>query len=252
MGDLYTKRQAKAGSVKRGLSPNLWGQVNLTEINNGGISEGFGFLDDFVSNAGHFLLAQDGSQGAIEMAPAEKGGALLIDSAGTDDNEGPDSQLGGTQGGASFIASADSKIYYEARIKITDTAVTSQYFLGLGAVLAPFIDSDANVCPNHVGFEGFSSLSSTFAVEKAGSRSGSTTASAATLVEDTYIKLGFEIDGLTKITPYVDGQAGAVITTNIPIVGMTPTFAVRSTNVGTDPIMSVDWIACYQVEQIAN
>ena len=58
MGDLYTKRQAKAGSVKRGLSPNLWGQVNLTEINNGGISEGFGVLDDFVSNAGLFLLAQ--------------------------------------------------------------------------------------------------------------------------------------------------------------------------------------------------
>lgn len=250
MGDLYTKRQAKAGSVKRGLSPNLWGQVNLTEINNGGISEGFGILTDFLSYEADFFLAQDASQGAVLMNAAEKGGVLLVDTAGTADNAGPDVQMGGAIGASSFIASADSKIYYEARIKITDTAVTSQYFLGLGAVLTPFIDSDANASPNHVGFEGFSSLSSTFASEKATARTS--TAAAATLVEDTYIKLGFEIDGLTKITPYVDGQAGAAISTNIPIVAMTPTFAIRSTNVGTDPVLSVDWLACYQVEQIAN
>ena len=118
-------------------------------------------------------------------------------------------------------------------------------------MLTPFIDSDANASPNHVGFEGFSSLSSTFAVEKAGSRSGSTTAAAATLVEDTYIKLGFEIDGLTKITPYVNGVAKAAITTNIPIVGMTPSFVCHSSGT-TDPIVHVDWVACYQVEQIAN
>ena len=249
MGDLYTKRQAKAGSVRRGLSPNLWGQVNLTEINNGGISEGFGILNDFLSYEADFLLAQDNSQGAVAMDPAAKGGVLLLDSGGSDDNEGPDLQMGGTIAASSFIASADSKIYYEARIKIVDTLAAAQLFVGLGAVLTPFIDSDANASPNHVGFEAFSSTSATFASEKATARTS--TAAAATLAEDTYIKLGFEIDGLTKITPYVDGQAGAAISTNIPIVALTPTFAIRSTG-STDPIMHVDWLACYQVEQIAN
>lgn len=248
MGDLYTKRQAKAGSVRRGLSPNLWGQVNLTEINNGGISEGFGILNDFLSYEADFLLAQD-SAGAVGMDTAAKGGVLLLDSAGTSDNQGPDLQMGGTAAASSFIASADSKIYYEARIKIVDTLAAAQLFVGLGAVLTPFIDSDANASPNHVGFEAFSSTSATFASEKATARTS--TAAAATLAEDTYIKLGFEIDGLTKITPYVDGQAGAAISTNIPIVALTPTFAIRSTG-STDPIMHIDWLACYQVEQISN
>ena len=249
MGDLYTKPMAKSASLRRGLSPTIWSQAPLTEINNGGLTEGFGFVNDFLSYEADFLLAQDGSQGAVLMDTAAKGGVLLLDSAGTTDNQGPDLQMGGTAAASSFIASSVSKIYYEARIKIVDTLAAAQLFVGLGAVLTPFIDSDANASPNHIGFEAFSSTSATFASEKAGTRTS--TSAAATLAEDTYIKLGLKIDGLTKVTPYVNGVAGTAITTNIPIVEVTPTFAIRSTG-STDPIMHIDWLACYQVEQIAN
>ena len=48
MGDLYTKPQAKSGSIDRGLSPNLWNQAPLQQVLGGGLGEGFGFIDDFL------------------------------------------------------------------------------------------------------------------------------------------------------------------------------------------------------------
>ena len=229
----------------RGLSPALWAKQprDFQDLN-----VGFGFLNDFLSYEADFLLAQD-SAGAVAMDTAAKGGVLLLDVAGTSDNQGPDLQMGGTAAASSFIASADSKIYYETRIKVVDTLAAAQLFVGVGAVLTPFIDSDANASPNHIGFESFSSTSATFASEKAGTRSS--TAAAATLAEGTYIKLGFVVDGVSKVTPYVNGVAGTAFTANIPIVAVTPTFAIRSTG-STDPIMHIDWVACYQEEQIDN
>ena len=230
----------------RGLSPGLWAKQprDFQDLN-----VGFGLQSDFLSYEADWLFAQDGSQGAVNIDTAAKGGVLLLDSAGTDDNEGPDLQVGGTAAASSFIASADSKIYYETRVKVVDTLAAAQLFVGIGAVLTPFIDSDANASPNHIGFESFSSTSATFASEKAGTRSS--TAAAATLVEATYIKLGFVVDGVSKVTPYVNGVAGTALTTNIPIVAVTPTFAIRSTG-STDPILHIDWVACYQEEQIDN
>ena len=229
----------------RGLSPALWAKQPRDFQ---GLNVGFGFLNDFLSYEADFLLAQD-SAGAVAMDTAAKGGVLLLDVAGTSDNQGPDLQMGGTAAASSFIASADSKIYYETRIKVVDTLAAAQLFVGVGAVLTPFIDSDANASPNHIGFESFSSTSATFASEKAGTRSS--TAAAATLAEGTYIKLGFVVDGVSKVTPYVNGVAGTAFTANIPIVAVTPTFAIRSTG-STDPIMHIDWVACYQEEQIDN
>ena len=46
MADLYTRPQAKSGSIGRGLSPNLWHQAPLTQVLTGGLGEGFGFIDD--------------------------------------------------------------------------------------------------------------------------------------------------------------------------------------------------------------
>ena len=229
----------------RGLSPGLWAKQPRDFQD---LSVGFGFLNDFLSYEADFLLAQD-SAGAVAMDTAAKGGVLKLDVAGTSDNQGPDLQMGGTAAASSFIASADSKIYYETRVKVVDTLAAAQLFVGIGAVLTPFIDSDANASPNHIGFESFSSTSATFASEKAGTRSS--TAAAATLAEDTYIKLGFVVDGVSKVTPYVNGVAGTALTTNIPIVAVTPTFAIRSTG-STDPILHIDWVACYQEEQIDN
>ena len=252
MGDLYTKPQAKSGSIDRGLSPNIWNQAPLQQVLGGGLGEGFGFIDDFLAfdadSKSWVLTNATSGTGAID--PAAKGGVLLLDSAAATNNQGVQIQLGGAVGAASFIASANSKIYYEARIKAADIGSTTvQIFAGLAVVDTTLFATAANSTANHVGFEAINTTSLSYVHEKAGTRVSDT--SAGTIADDTYIKVGFLIDGLTSITPFVDGVAGTKQTASIPIVAMTPSFVCHSSGT-TDPILHVDWVACIQQEDIAN
>ena len=49
MGDLYLKPQRGSSNLLRGLSPNIWSQSPLTQLSVGGIDEGFGIIDDFLT-----------------------------------------------------------------------------------------------------------------------------------------------------------------------------------------------------------
>jgi len=254
MGDLFVKPQAKSGSIRRGLSPTLWHQAPMMQIMGGDLGEGFGFIDDFLSfdDASYRWLLTNATSGTAVMDPAAKGGVLLLDSAAATNNQGVQIQAGGAIGASSFIPSAASKIYFEARVKVADIGSTTvQIFAGVSSVDASVLASAANTSINHVGFEAINTTSLTFASEKADSRSGSVDTSAGTIADGTYIKLGFLIDGVTSATPYVDGVAGTAQTTNIPIVAMTPTLVCHSSGT-TDPILHVDWVACFQAEQISN
>ena len=251
MGDLYLKPQRGSSNLLRGLSPTVWSQSPLTQLSVGGLDEGFGIIDDFLTfdDENKWVLTQ-ASAGTAALDAAAKGGVLLLDSASSTNNQGVQIQLGGAAGASSFIANANSKIYYEARVKIADIgSTTCQMFAGLAIVDTSLFASAANSTANHIGFEAINSTAMGIHSEKAGSRSS--TASVHTVVDDTYVKLGFVVDGLTKITPYVNGVAKDAITTNIPIVEMTPSFVCHSSGT-TDPILHVDWVACYQAEQIAN
>ena len=251
MGDLYLKPQRGSSNLLRGLSPNIWSQSPLTQLSVGGIDEGFGIIDDFLTfdDENKWVLTQ-ASAGTAALDVAAKGGVLLLDSASSTNNQGVQIQLGGAAGASSFIANANSKIYYEARVKIADIgSTTCQMFAGLAIVDTSLFASAANSTANHIGFEAINTTAMGIHSEKAGSRSS--TAAVHTVADDAYVKLGFVVDGLTKITPYVNGVAKDAITTNIPIVGMTPSFVCHSSGT-TDPIVHVDWVACYQAEQIAN
>ena len=251
MGDLYLRPQRGSSNLLRGLSPTVWSQSPLTQLSVGGLDEGFGIIDDFLTfdDENKWVLTQ-ASAGTAALDAAAKGGVLLLDSVSSTNNQGVQIQLGGAAGASSFIANANSKIYYEARVKIADIgSTTCQMFAGLAIVDTSLFASAANSTANHIGFEAINSTAMGIHSEKAGSRSS--TASVHTVVDDTYVKLGFVVDGLTKITPYVNGVAKDAITTNIPIVEMTPSFVCHSSGT-TDPILHVDWVACYQAEQIAN
>jgi hypothetical protein len=251
MGDLYLKPQRGSSNLLRGLSPNIWSQSPLTQLSVGGIDEGFGIIDDFLTfdDENKWVLTQ-ASAGTAALDVAAKGGVLLLDSASSTNNQGVQIQLGGAAGASSFIANANSKIYYEARVKIADIgSTTCQMFAGLAIVDTSVFASAANSTANHIGFEAINTTAMGIHSEKAGSRSS--TAAVHTVADDAYVKLGFVVDGLTKITPYVNGVAKDAITTNIPIVALTPSFVCHSSGT-TDPIVHVDWVACVQAEQIAN
>ena len=252
MGDLYLKPQRGAGKLLRGLSANIWSQAPLVQINSGAIDEGFGIIDDFLAfdDASTRWLLTQATAGTAACDVAAKGGVLLLDSASSTNNQGAQLQMGGAAAASSFIPNANAKIYYEARIKLADIGSTTvQAFAGLSEIDATLFASAANSSANHVGFEAINSTAMGIHSEKAGSRSS--TASVHTVVDDAYVKVGFVIDGLTKITPYVNGVAKDAITTNIPIVELTPSFVCHSSGT-TDPIMHIDWVACYQAEQIDN
>ena len=232
----------------RGLSPALWAKQPRDFQD---LSVGFGITDDFLTfdDENKWVLTQ-ATAGTVALDVAAKGGVLLLDSNSTTNNQGVQIQLGGAAGASSFIPSATSKIYYEARIKAADIgSTTCQVFAGLAIVDTSVFASAANSTANHIGYEAINSTAVGIHSEKAGTRSS--TASAHTLVDDTYVKLGFVVDGLTSVTPFVNGVAKTAITTNIPIVALTPSFVCHSSGT-TDPILHVDWVSVYQEEQIDN
>ena len=254
MADSYLKPVRGSSYKVRGLSPALWSSCPLGQLSVGMIDEGFGFLDDFLTfnDESPWVVSVENNGGgtATAVLADAKGGVLTLDSDATTQHSGIQIQLGGATGAASFVPNASSKVYFEARVKIADIGSTTlQAFVGLSEVDTTVIDSGANTSANHVGFEMIDSTVIDLKSEKAGDRSAS--GSVGTLADGTYVKLGFLIDGLTKITPYVNGEAGTAVTTYIPIVAMTPSLVIQSGGT-TDPIMSVDWVACYQAEQISN
>ena len=233
----------------RGLSPGLWPKQPRDSQD---LSVGFGIQDDFLSfdDASVRWLLTQATAGTAACDVAAKGGVLLLDSASSTNNQGAQLQLGGAAAASSFIASATSRIYYEARVKLADIGSTTvQFFAGLSEIDSTLFASAANSSANHVGAEAINTTALGVHSEKAGSRSSS--ASVHTIADGTYFKIGFVIDGVSKVTPYVNGEAKTAITTNVPIVAMTPSFVCHSSGT-TDPILHIDWVACYQEEQIDN
>ena len=233
----------------RGLSPGLWAKQPRDFQD---LSVGFGIQDDFLSfdDASVRWLLTQASAGTAACDVAAKGGVLLLDSASSTNNQGAQLQLGGAAAASSFIASATSKIYYEARVKLIDIGSTTvQFFAGLSEIDSTLFASAANSSANHVGAEAINTTALGVHSEKAGSRSSS--ASVHTIADGTYFKIGFVIDGVSKVTPFVNGEAKTAITTNVPIVELTPSFVCHSSGT-TDPILHIDWVAVYQEEQIDN
>jgi len=73
-------------------------------------------------------------------------------------------------------------------------------------------------------------------------------ADKATTVDDTYIKLGFVIDGLTSIKWYADGVLvhTSSVTANIPNAVMCLTYVAQTEGAAKDAEMSVDWVRILQ------
>lgn len=253
MADLYTKPQAKSGSIRRGLSPTLFHQAPITQILAGDLGEGYGIIDDFLVFDDHRYTLTQATAGTAALDDA-KGGVLLLDSASTTDGQGAQLQLLDGTVGESFIPSADAKIYFEARVKLADIGTsgsdTVDFFIGLAVSDTTIIASGANSTANHIGFEHVDDDGAVdFHSESGGTRSSST--AVHTLADGTYVKLGFLVDGTSSVTPYVNGVAKTAITANIPTTEMALSLVCQSAGT-TDPIMHIDWVACIQAEHISN
>jgi hypothetical protein len=179
---------------------------------------------------GEYVLTQS-TTGAAAISTAAPG-VLELDSNSTTSTQGATLQ----HNKAAFVPAAGKHIWAEFAFKIVDTFDKVELFVGLSELDTTLIASSLNSSANHIGWECVSDDGVlVFAGEKAGARG---TATAATIAEDTYIKLGFYVDGVTSITPYVNGvpTGTPLATANVPVVALYPSFVCQSAGTN-DPIM---------------
>lgn len=196
---------------------------------------------DAAATTGDYVLTQS-TQGTAAISTAAPG-VLELDSNSTTVVQGANLQ----RVKSVFLPAANKSIWFETKIKIVDTYDKAEIFVGLSDVETAIIAASANASDNHIGWQCVTDDGVLlFSAEKAGTGA---TAAAATIAEDTYIKLGFKYDGVADtVQQYINGVAvgTAHVTANIPKVAVVPSFVCQSGGTN-DPIMH---IAGYRVFQL--
>lgn len=276
------KIEVRDVNSSRGMSPAIWADCPKDEMVTDN-SVGYFFMDDFLvvgdpttaTCSGNYLMLDTGDS-TITASP-EVGGAIKL--LVTTDNEDVGIKLGDATSAAFVIPAASSsgkKLWFEACIK--KSVITNAYggcFVGLAdetALAANFIaDAGADFADNDLlGFwvdETDDTLGSHAHVvcQKTGAAFDTIIDTAATLVADTYIKLGFVydpeapvtkrikffVDGVEQGTYVGEGSADATVyitdTTNFPGGEEMNPIAYVSAASGNDLSMYMDWWACAQL-----
>lgn len=181
---------------------------------------------------GEYVLTQ-ATTGTAALSTAEPG-VLLLDSNSTTSTQGANLQ----RVKSPFVPAAGKHIWAEWAIKVVDTFDKVELFVGLSEIDTSIIASSANSSANHLGWEitGDDGVL-LFAGEKAGARA---TAAAATIAEDTWIRLGIHVNGVTSVQQYINGVAvgDPLATANIPVVALYPSWVSQSAGTN-DPILHI-------------
>jgi hypothetical protein len=223
---------------------NLWRDCPLLEYLHDP-SVGVYLNETFVSynaqaTTGDYVLTQ-ATTGTAAISTAAPG-VLELDCNSTTSTQGATLQ----HNKAVFVPAAGKDIWFETTIKIVDTFDKVELFAGLSELDTTLIATSANSSANHIGWECVTDNGVLlFTGEKAGA--GATRA-AATIAEDTYIKLGFKVNGVTSIDQYINGvlTGTATATANIPIVALYPSFVCQSAGTN-DPIMHIKGYRVFQL-----
>lgn len=241
------------------------------------------FFDDFIAPVNHASVAAQGGYWTYQDSGTTITGAAGPPNLGSADNkaelgvlefthDGGDNDEAHVQfghGGMFRIengAGNTGKLMFEARIKkanITDDRVSIFVGLGTGAVTADYMVDDTGALIATKGFVGFLNDQDDGdkfdCIYKAASQTMvELEANTATIVADTYLKLGFlydpnEILATKKIRFFVDGveTATGVSTTNIDAATFPEEEALQPmilTKISTANAITVqaDWVCCCQ------
>ena len=231
-------------SLSSGHRSNLWRTCPLLEYLH---DPSIGFMIDerwhsydAAATTGDYVLTQ-ATTGAAAISTAAPG-VLELDSNSATSTQGANLQ----HNKACFLPAAGKHIWAEFTIKIVDTYDKVELFVGLSELDTTLIATSANSSANHIGWECVTDNGVLlFSAENA---TAGATKAAATIAEDTYIKLGFYVNGVTDITQYVNGVVTSVnhVTANIPIVAIYPSFVCQSAGTN-DPIMHIKGYRVFQL-----
>lgn len=231
--------------LSSGYSANLWKNCPLQEYLH---DPSIGVLLDerwqsynAAATTGDYVLTQ-ATQGTGAISTAAPG-VLELDCNSTTQGQGANLQ----RVKSIFVPAAGKHIWAEFKVKIVDTFDKVQFFVGLAEVDTTIIGSGAITTQNHIGWYGAASNAGTMVLAGAKANTA-TTVTGTAIAEDTYIKLGFYIDGVTSVTQYINGVAisTGLVTANIPIVALCPSFVCQSDGTN-DPIMHIQPYRIFQL-----
>jgi hypothetical protein len=243
----FTHGSGRVGVFDPAINPTyrtgLWATCPLAEYMHDP-SVGVLLQEDFISydaaaTTGDYILTQ-ATQGTAAISTTEPG-VLVLDSNSATVTQGANLQRAKSM----FIPAAGKDIWFETKIKV-DLAANAELFIGLSEIDTTIIGTSANSSANHIGWQCVTDDGVLlFSSEKAGT--GATKA-AVTLANDTYVRLGFRVKGVTEIEQYVNGVLTGTnhVTANIPIVATYPSFVCQSDG-ADDPIL---FIAGFRVFQL--
>jgi hypothetical protein len=237
-------------------SQAIWGGIDLNALRN--FSGGFLFEDDFmgeidVTSADGWVITQEAS-GVILGEVDAPGGVLTVSCGGHNAaHDGVNVQLPN----CSVLPAAGQKIYFEARVKMKNTGL-DEYFIGLCAANTDIIEQTTGLVDDttdKVGFfrdEGASPADDRLTTITARTTAEAEGADKVVCADDTWLKLGFVIDGLTSINFYANGELVDTVpvaeTANIPNAGISLSFVAQVDSGHADNgILSVDWVRVAQV-----
>ena len=195
---------------------------------------------DAAATDGDYTLTQ-ATTGAAAISTAAPG-VLELDSNSTTSTQGAQIQ----RLKSVLVPAAAKDIWFEARVKVVDTFDKVELFVGLAASDTTIIAASALSTQNHIGWKCVTDDGVLlFSADKAGAAA---TKAAATIAEDTYVRLGFRVIGVTEIEQYVDGVLVGTnhVTANIPIVAVYPSFVCQSAGVN-DPILHIAGYRAFQL-----
>jgi hypothetical protein len=148
---------------------------------------------------------------------------------------------------APFLLAAGKTLWYETCLKLTGDA-ESEVSFGLASV-GEDLTAVADVLPA----DGISisnqdtSLANALTCSKSGTDTGAV-AAINTMVSGTYVTYGFLVDGVTSVTPYIDGVAGTAATATIcDDESLAPYFLVRNGDGTTQQILNVRYVKVVQL-----
>ena len=192
------------------------------------------YMEDFDYYVAGDWTVTETDAGATQALADGDGGLLLLTNSAADDD------LNALQKkGESFRFAAGKKLWFEARLKVSD-ATQSDVVVGLQITDTTPLDVTDGVF--FIKADGSTSVS--LLVEK--NNTATTTSSVATLADDTFITLSFYYDGVSQIQYAVNGVVqGASVTTNLPDdEDMTVSFGIQNGE-AVAKTMTVDYVfAC--------
>jgi len=224
----------------RGFSGELWNDCPWQALQSNP-NEGGTWFDDFKEKpTGRYTetVATTGTFALDTTAAGTRGGLAIANSGAVTVAQGINVQIPST----AWVPSDAVRIWFEAYFKFTASSTGPEFFIGLHEVDTSIIAASALSGANMIGFSSvtdnnvilFTSEKATAAANKA----------CTTIVDNTFIALGFKITNLKFAEQYIDGvKQGPTlrhVTANIPIVGLTPSLVCQA-NGTTQPTVVIDW-----------